>query len=286
MDRRLSYFAGSWYPKSANQCETQISAFKKNAKLIDDKNIKYQIGVTPHAGWSFSGQLANDVIYNISMYNKPEVIILIGGHLAPADRFYFMEKCEIETPFGDFENTDEFDDLLTKNIEYCRETAEHYEPDNTTELQLPFLKYYFSTKKIIICRAPANKDALIFASNLSGLITQRGVSCALICSTDLTHYGLRFGFTPAGVGKQALEWVKTQNDKSVIDLTLKTAGAKVLESAVNNSSACCAGALAIAAETAKLLSLKTGRLVDYYTNADILNKSNPSDFVGYCGVIF
>ena len=39
-----------------------------------------------------------------------------------------------------------------------------------------------------------------------------------IGSTDLTHYGPKYGFTPEGAGLSGIEWAKEANDKSFIDL--------------------------------------------------------------------
>src|SRR4030042_323617 len=41
-------------------------------------------------------------------------------------------------------------------------------------------------------------------------------------STDLTHYGYNYGYAPKGVGKAAVDWVKKENDKRLVDLILRS----------------------------------------------------------------
>jgi len=281
MKKRLSFLAGQWYPKNKSQCEKQILDFKNNARIIEDWNLNYRIGVVPHAGWIYSGRIANNVIYNMSLKNQPELVILIGGHLGSNDKIYFMDECAVETPFGDISCNSDYNCELLKNLPAIMEDPDSYEPDNTTELQLPFIKYYFPESKIFICRIPPNDSAFDFALNLDNLIKKKYINCSIVCSTDLTHYGFRFGFTPAGTGAQALDWVKIINDKEIIDYALNIDGRAVLISALSKHNSCCGGAIAAGVELARLSSCKYGKLIDYYTSADAANEKSPSDFVGY-----
>lgn len=286
MSKRITYLAGSWYPKNKNECENQIRSFKDRAIRINDEKLKYLIGIAPHAGWFFSGQIANDVIMNISNHTNPEVVIIAGGHLAAGDKVYVMNSCEAETPLGSLSCIDDYHKELFQNLDCLYERPESYEPDNTTELLLPFIKFYFGNVKIIICRLPPDKSAFIFSSNLSELINKNKINCVLVSSTDLTHYGYRFGFMPEGKGYQALKWVKNVNDKKIINYACALNGEKTLYTAVNDHNSCCGGTIAAASETAKITGCSYGKLVNYYTSADIQNEKAPSDFVGYCGIIY
>ncbi len=286
MDKRAAYLAGTWYPKNKYQCEEQIIEFKKTSKIVKEKFLKYKIGIVPHAGWAYSGKLANNVIYNISLNVNPDLIILAGGHLGINDVAYVMNKCDVETPFGDLNCISEYNDALFNGVKHRVEEADNYEPDNTTELQLPFIKYYFQTNKIIICRIPPNETCFKFAQNVYEFIETKKINCAAIFSTDLTHYGFRFGFTAAGTGIKALNWVKNTNDREIIDFALELDSVNVLKSGNSKHNSCCSGAIAAGVELAKLIGCTSGKLVDYYTSADIGGEKSPSDFVGYSGIIF
>jgi AmmeMemoRadiSam system protein B len=105
----------------------------------------------------------------------------------------------------------------------------------------------------------------------------------ILGSTDLTHYGHNYGFTPKGVGDKAVEWVKNENDKQVVDLMLQMDPEGVIRESMNNQNACCSGAVATAIAAAKKLGASKGEKLIQMTSYDV----RPDDsFVGYVGVVF
>jgi AmmeMemoRadiSam system protein B len=109
-----------------------------------------------------------------------------------------------------------------------------------------------------------------------------GVSILAFGSTDLTHYGPNYGFSPKGYGPEAVQWVKEVNDKKFIDQTLKLDGDGMLKSAAQDQSACSAGGAVAAVAAAKANGAHKASLIDYYTSYDIM----PGDsFVGYAGIL-
>jgi AmmeMemoRadiSam system protein B len=105
----------------------------------------------------------------------------------------------------------------------------------------------------------------------------------VIGSTDLTHYGRNYGFVSEGTGEQALDWVRNQNDRRIIDRMLEMDAEKVIREALANHNACCAGAAATAIETAKHLGAERAASIGYATSYD---KSPGDSFVGYVGIVF
>jgi len=197
-----------------------------------------------------------------------------------------MKKCEVETPFGGLRCVDDFNEDILSGLNIKFEEAENYEPDNTTELQLPFIKYYFPLSEIVIYRIPPNNSALMFAQNLFSTIIAKKINCIIIASTDLTHYGYRFNFMPAGRGRKGVEWVKSVNDKKIIEYALNLNSESIIQTANNDHNSCCGGAFAAGVEYARLSGCKNGHLLNYFTSSDVLLDEVPDDFVGYCGIIY
>jgi hypothetical protein len=105
----------------------------------------------------------------------------------------------------------------------------------------------------------------------------------ILGSTDLTHSGPNYGFTRHGKGAKAAAWVKEQNDRHFIDAALQLKPAKVIEEALHNRNACCAGAAAAAIQAALDLGVSQGILMAYTTSYDKI----PGDsFVGYAGIAY
>ena len=106
---------------------------------------------------------------------------------------------------------------------------------------------------------------------------------ACVGSTDLTHYGPAYGFTPAGLGEKAEKWVKGTNDKAFIDALLDMNGDAVLALAAKKGSACSAGAAAAAIGFALETGSTEARLLAYSTSLEVRRDDS---FVGYAAVAF
>jgi AmmeMemoRadiSam system protein B len=61
----------------------------------------------------------------------------------------------------------------------------------------------------------------------------------VIGSTDLTHYGPNYGFTSKGVGSTAVDWVRDENDRRVIDAMTRMDPDAVIREGLSNDNACC-----------------------------------------------
>jgi AmmeMemoRadiSam system protein B len=110
-----------------------------------------------------------------------------------------------------------------------------------------------------------------------------GLKIKVIGSTDLTHYGMNYGFIPKGTGDSAYEWVRDGNDKRIIDAMIAMDGSDVIRQALANHNACCGGAAAAAISAAQEMGAEKGDLLAYASSYD----KNPGDsFVGYAGILF
>jgi AmmeMemoRadiSam system protein B len=155
--------------------------------------------------------------------------------------------------------------------------------DNTVEIQLAMVKYFFPEAKLVAIRSPLSLKAEILGKEVAEIAKKEGISILAIGSTDLTHYGPNYGFLSKGSGPASVEWVKEENDKGFVDRALKMDAGGLLKHAIENDSACSAGAALSAMATCKALGAEKGILLDYYTSYDIM----PDDsFVGYAGILY
>jgi MEMO1 family protein len=283
MKVRKSMFSGSWYPGSASACEKEIKGFLKEYPLdtIDQKSLIG--GIVPHAGWYFSGSIACNVIHCLAGKNSPDVIVIFGMHLHSSSPAYIMVEGAWETPFGPIEIEKELAAELSQKFTFQIETADRFTQDNTIELQLPFIKYFFKDAKIVPIGAPPTKQSLDIGKAVADISKQLGLQVSIIGSTDLTHYGPNYGFVSHGSGSSALEWARNENDRRVIDAMLAMDPERVIKEAATNQNACCSGAAATAIAAAKQLGAKQAQTISYATSFD---KSPGDSFVGYVGIIF
>lgn len=279
---RKAVFAGSWYPASAAECAQEIDRFLEEGKNIQSPERRLVGGIVPHAGWYFSGSIACNVISRLKGTDPADVMVVFGMHLHPKSPCYLMPDGAWETPFGEIPVEEKLAAALVKKHSFSLETPDRFNQDNTIELQLPFIKYFFQDAKIVALGVPPRPDSLDIGRTAIGLAEEMGLTARVIGSTDLTHYGSNYGFTSKGRGKQAVDWVRSENDRRVIDAMLALAPETVISEALANQNACCAGAAATAIAAAKRLGADQAEEIAYATSYD---KSPGDSFVGYVGIV-
>ncbi len=283
MKARKATFAGSWYPDRPDDCEREISAFVKAMDVSSLSREKPVGGIVPHAGWYFSGSIACNVIRCLGSGSTPEVIVVFGMHLSPRSPNYIMADGAWETPFGDIQIEEPLARALLQRFPFKQETVDDYNRDNTIELQLPFIKYFYRDATIIPIGVPPVRDSLQIGRAAVEIATQKGLNLKVIGSTDLTHYGFNYGFVPQGTGPRAIKWVRDENDKRIIDTMLSLDAEKVIEEGLTHQNSCCAGAAATAITAGRALGADSAELLAY---ANSHEKSPGDSFVGYAGIIF
>ena len=283
MKVRKSMFSGSWYPASATACEKEIKGFLKEypTDAIDKQSLIG--GIVPHAGWYFSGSIACNVIHCLAGKTSPDVIVIFGMHLHSSSPAFIMVEGAWETPFGTLEIQNDLAKELSEQFAFEIETADNFTQDNTIELQLPFIKYFFKDAKIVPIGAPPTKQSLEMGKAVADISKRLGLQVGIIGSTDLTHYGPNYGFVSHGRGSSAVEWARNENDRRVIDAMLAMDPEMVIKDAKKNQNACCSGAAATAIAAAKQLGAGQAQTIAYATSYD---KSPGDSFVGYVGIIF
>jgi len=276
-------FSGSWYPGNASACEKEIQGFLKEypTETISERTLTG--GIVPHAGWFFSGSIACNVIHCLQDENPPDVLVIFGMHLHSTSPAYIMTDGAWETPFGDIQIEKQLAGELAKKFTFEIETANRFTQDNTIELQLPFIKYFFKDAKIVPIGAPPTKKSLEMGKAVVDISTRMGLRIKVIGSTDLTHYGPNYGFTSQGTGPSAVNWVRNKNDRRVIDAILAMDPEKVIQEGLSHQNACCSGAAATAIAAAKQLGAQQAEILAYATSYD---KNPGSSFVGYVGIVF
>jgi AmmeMemoRadiSam system protein B len=283
MTVRQPNFAGSWYPRTDNQCQQMFEEFEQQCVSRKGSGT-LRGGIVPHAGWMFSGHIAYNVVRELSRsVSEVDTVVVCGGHLHPSSPITVMSEGEFWTPFGNMPTDEELARALCDNHQVREESPKHHSPDNTIELQMPIVKHFFPEARTVIIGAPPREEMLQAASSLGDLASQLGRKILVIGSTDLTHYGPSYGFSPKGHGPQAEKWVREENDARFVELACKMDPQGVMQEALATHNACCPGAAASAIRYASGQGASEGELLTYATSSDIRADDN---FVGYAGIVF
>ena len=274
MKVRRRYLPLGWYPGAPEQIRGAIESFESS--LVPDP-VQGVAGVVPHAGWEFSGSVAFEVLSRIS--RSMDTIVIIGGHLGPADGILCAFEDAYETPLGPIEA----DIPLLAELRQAMTLHEDRHADNTVEVQLPFVRHLFPSARVLGMRASPSRDAETLGVTLAAVARKLKRTLAVVGSTDLTHYGTNYGFSPAGSGEAALRWVRDTNDRRFIESLLSMDFDAALQRALRERSACSAGGALAAMSFARESGIRKGSLVRYATSFDV----HPAEsFVGYAGILY
>jgi AmmeMemoRadiSam system protein B len=291
MQTRKPIVAGQFYPGQHYSCVDQINECLDARTLSESVPETIVAGIVPHAGWTFSGSLAALVFSAIrQQHEKVHTFVLFG-----AAHSYFGRSPALcgrgvwETPLGDVALDEELADAVMKSGTAVGDASAHI-PEHSIEVQVPFIHYLFAGAKILPILVPPTEEAIPLGTYIGELIAQDEQK-KIIClgSTDLTHYGPRYGFIPQGTGEKALAWAKEVNDEKFIEAALKLDAASLLTIAAENSNACGPGASAATVAAAKVLGASRGLLLAHTTSNEIMLEkmgTSSADAVGYAAIIF
>jgi len=291
MQTRKPIVAGQFYPGRHDSCVDEIN------ECLDERTLSVSLpeiivaGIVPHAGWTFSGSLAALVFSAIKQqHERVHTFVIFGaahgyfGALpAVCDRGFW------ETPLGEVAIDEELADAVLSVDVAVRDPNAHLS-EHSIEVQLPFIQYLFAGAKILPILVPPGEQAVALGTSVGGIISadeHKKIVC--IGSTDLTHYGPRYGFTPMGTGAEALKWADRVNDQKFIDLALKLESQSLLTSAAENCNACGAGAVAATVAAAKKLGKTKGLLLAHTNSNEVMLRkmgTTSAESVGYAAIVF
>jgi len=199
MQTRKPIVAGQFYPAQHDACVDEIEECIKSGTPSETLPETIVAGIVPHAGWVFSGSLAALVFSAIKQKHEKEA----GSWI---------------TPLGEVSIDEELADAVLDSAEAVRDSMAH-RSEHSIEVQVPFIQYLFTGARILPILVPPTEQAVGLGTSIGDVIS-RDEHKKIVCigSTDLTHYGPRYGFTPKGTGAQALQWASSYNDRQFIDL--------------------------------------------------------------------
>jgi len=291
MQTRKPIVAGQFYPGQYNLCVDEIKECLQAQELSESLPDTLVGGIVPHAGWTFSGDLAALVFSAIKQQHEQVNTFVIFG----ATHGYYGQSPAVYdagswiTPLGEIVIDDELARAVLETGTAVNDTDAH-KSEHSIEVQVPFIQYLFPGAKILPILAPITENSIELGTAVGGIIgSDEGRKIVCIGSTDLTHYGPRYGFTPAGVGKEALQWAHSVNDKGFIDLVLELDTQGLLDSAAENCSACGPGAAAAVVAVAKKLGKTRGVLLAQTNSNEVMLRkmgATSADSVGYAAIVF
>ncbi len=284
---KKSKLAGSWYPEEK---EALLKTLKDNLKKAESEKDKYRdlYGIiSPHAGYYFSGATA---AYGFKLLDKNKikrVVIMAPSHYSSFRGFSTAPYSHYETPLGRVEiDKKSVNKLKSHNLHV--DDAKAHEPEHSIEIEIPFLQAVLDDFKIIpiLVGELSQKDIDSMVPGLKKLIDEKTV---FVISSDFTHYGPRFAYSPFNFknkpdGDDILTAVKKLDDGAIEKVTnLDCPGFREY---VNKTKAtiCGKNPIALFLRIIENLPSSSAKLLNYANSGKIT--SDYSNTVSYASIVF
>jgi len=287
---RAPVVAGQFYPAGRDGCLEEIRACLASRPVSEPLPQSIVAGLVPHAGWTFSGDLAAMVFAAIRKQRPSVRTFIIFG----TAHSYFAALPAVDdseswrTPLGAAAIDAELRDaLLDRRVVVVDDQAHQYE--HSIEVQVPFIQHLFPEAQILPVVVPPVETAIALGEAAAELARDPDRTVVCIGSTDLTHYGPRYGFTPMGRGSDGLQWASNVNDREFIDSAVALDAQRLLPTAIVKCNACGPGAAAAAIAAARKLGVKQGQLLAYTNSNEVMRSkmaTTSRDSVGYAAIVF
>jgi len=282
---RPSRLAGSWYPGAAG--ELAASADRLCESWPARAYAGAAGGIVPHAGWMYSGRTAAAVFAAVCDC-RPETCVVFGAvHVYGVDRPALSDHAGWQTPLG----------IIEVDIELGQATLESgrglieanglaHRDEHSIEVEIPFIQRSFPDARLLAIMVPPDPDAARVGEAVAAAARQLQRSVLFFGSTDLTHYGPRFGFVPKGTGLAAHQWAKANNDRRMLDLIAELRAGEIVGEAARSRNACGPGAAAAAVAAARAWGSKRAAILEHTTSYEVAPEAAAEDFVGYAAAAF
>ncbi|AIF68822.1 hypothetical protein PAP_01950 [Palaeococcus pacificus DY20341] len=286
---RYPAVAGSFYPVGEELKEMLESFFGDLGEVGSERKIT--AGVSPHAGYIFSGYTASRIFKAIYEDGLPETFVIIGpNHTGLGSPIAIYPKGKWATPLGEINVDSELAKTIAKHSQMADldETAHTYE--HSIEVQLPFIQYIAekagSEVKIVPITLGLQDEEI--AEDLGKAIFEAsqelGRDVVVIASTDMMHYGPVYGYVPFRARADDLlgrikEW-DFRIIRQILNLDYKEMFKELKEM---DHTMCGPGGVATAIVYSRLAKAVEAELLYYTTSFDVSRSTDA--IVGYASIV-
>lgn len=243
-------------------------------------------GIVPHAGWQYSGAVAAKVYESIRRKENPATFVIFGAVHRWAGVNSVYARGEWATPLGNVAVDEELAArILEETPDWTTDDLRAHSGEHAIEVQLPFVKYPFPQAQVVPISVNPDEQAVPFGQRVGEILKNFPRPVAVIGSTDLTHYGDVYRFTPVGYGTRAHQWVR-ENDARILRLAEQMKPSEIIREARQRQNACGPGAMAATLAAAQVLGARCGYVLEYTTSFDVVREDEFRMAVGYAGLLF
>ncbi|MEW6745800.1 MAG: AmmeMemoRadiSam system protein B [Planctomycetota bacterium] len=188
-----SKLAGTWYEADPERLRAELRGYLEAAAPRPTAGIHALI--QPHAGYRYSGAVA---AYGAKLLDglSPSRVVVMGPshHVFMQNSASLPAATHFATPLGEVPLDVDFMRAL-QHHPFFRSLPRAHDEEHSVQIQLPLLQMVLRPFKLvpIVVGQLDSETARAMADVLLGLIDADTI---VVASSDFTHYGARFGYTP------------------------------------------------------------------------------------------
>jgi len=274
--------------REIEQCFLSKHGVGDKPRVSEDGARRIIGGVVPHAGLVYSGPVAAHAYYRLADDGRPETFVILGVSHGGNPGFATMFDAVWRMPMGDVNVDSELAKAIVRNSEFVDINPAAHEGEHSIEIQLPFLQYVYDGEFKIVPITVGYGDYEM-CENVGTAIAKAAKELerdiVVLGSTDFTHYGAFYGYTPVGTRpfEKVLKWIY-ETDRSLIDLIISLDAEGLIRRVRENNYTMC-GCLPVATMivAAKRMGASKGELLKYATSYDIQGSTDL--VVGYASIV-
>ena len=285
-DLRPMYVAADWggfYPESESRCSRLIEQCLGGARRVTPRG-EVLGGFVPHAGWVYSGKTAASTFIQLDPQAIDTVVIFGAVHVPGVRQPSIWNAGAWETPLGQMSIDIELAAAVAGDTVFA--DFEPHRGEHAIEVELPFQKQLLPSARLLPISVPPDSRGIDVGRLVAAEAQRLERRVVALGSTDLTHYGERFGFAPQGIGRKAHAWVKEVNDRGVIDAIEALDAEGVIDEVARNRNACGSGAIAATITFVNALGATHGQLIHHTSSLEVRPEIQSDSFVGYASLLF
>lgn len=255
---------------------------------VDQKGSrKIKAGISPHAGYIYSGPVAASLYYRLALDGVPETFVLIGPVHGFGAGVGIMKRGAWRTPLGDVQIDEEFSEAVLKQADIIADDPSIHEDEHSLEVQLPFLQSLYGDKLRIapIATSLGDLETCTEVGRAIGEAAKKtGKDIAVIASTDMTHYGIHYGYAPVGMSpiEKVLDWIRSIDGEAIKAITSLDEERFLRHVREKHMTMCGFAPVAMTIVAAKELGVSKVDLAKYATSYD--TQGSTDAIVGYCSM--
>ena len=205
--------AGSWYPASPALLLATARSLVRQASAAPMPYGRPVALVVPHAGWTYSGAVAAAAFRLLAPGAFTRVVVMAPSHRSAFAGYALDDVAAYRTPLGEIPLARAaLHDLEAPGL--ARVVPGATGAEHAVEIELPFLQATLGSFTLVPVLA-GRVDATAQRAMAERLARLDDGKTLFVFSSDFTHYGPRFDYTPYGPAAGARARIRELDDGAV-----------------------------------------------------------------------